>query len=155
MIPNYNVEKIEISYKPLNLSFKEITLLSEDEYLGNKKLIPLSTGFWWLRSHGIRSKLAAFVNGESGDVNVLGDYVLKELGVRPALRMLDCHDLIPGDKIRISGYVFTILDGNLALCDTYIGERLFDCDYNDFETSYIRRYLYVWAKEKNITFEKS
>ena len=150
---NYNAEKLEILYKPINISFEEITLLSEYEYFKNKKLIPPSKDYWWLCSQRIRPKYVAFVSGKSGDVCDEGIYVGCTLDVRPALRIRDCYNLIPGDKIRISGYIFTILNEKLALCDTCIGKSIFDNESDDFETSYIKQYLYDWANHNNINFK--
>lgn len=148
---NYNAEKLEISYKLISLSFKEITLLSIEEYLKNTELIHPSKGVWWLRSPGRHQVNTAFVHMD-GYLDYR--YVGQDSYVRPALKILNCHNLIPGDKIRISEHTFTVLHGNLALCDTCVGESIFDNKFNNFETSVIRKYLYNWAEENNITFEK-
>ena len=150
---NCNVEKIKILYKPISISFKEITLLSEEEYIKNRELISLMRGFWWLRSPGYYKFNATYVRSDG----ILYDFDVNDDrgGVRPALKMQGRHDLIPGDKIRIAEYTFTVLHGDLVLCDTCIGTSMFDYESNNFETSVIRKYLYNWAEENGIVFEKS
>ena len=134
--------------------FEEITLLSEDEYLENKELIPSSRDGWWLRSPGHYKRLAKFVDGDDGLVRDYGGLIWRPFGVRPILKIRGHHDLIPGDKLKISEYTFTVLHGDLMLCDTCIGTSMFDYTSNNFKTSVIRKYLYNWAEENNITFEK-
>ena len=136
-----NVEKIGVSYKSIDLSFEEITLLSKKEYFEHEKIIPLIKDGWWLRSPGLFTNNATLVFGGSGVA--LGSVpVHREFGVRPALRIRNCYNLIPGDKIRISEYIFTILNENLALCDTCVGKSIFNHETNNFENSVIRKYLY-------------
>ena len=150
---NYNTEKLEISYKPINISFEEIMLLSKNEYLENKELISPSKSKWWLCSQGFLDHTVAVVNGWSGNVDTINYTMRYSLSVRPVLKIRSHHNLIPGDKIKISEYTFTVLHRDLALCDTCIGKSIFDNNYNDFKTSYIRKYLYNWAEENEIVFE--
>ena len=144
----------KLVYQPIDIRDYTVTLLSKEEYLKNKEFIPLLKDAWWLCSQGPYDSRAMYVDGGSGDIYDFGSHVRRILGMRPALKIQDCHNLVPGDKIRISGYVFTILHENLAICDTCICRSIFDYESNNFETSYIRSYLYNWAKENNITFKK-
>lgn len=148
MIQNYNAKKVETTYKPISLSIKEVTLLSKEEYIKNRELISLMRGFWWLRSPGYYKFDATYVRSDGifYDFDVNDDHG----GVRPALKIQGRHDLIPGDKIRIAEYTFTVLHGDLVLCDTCIGTSMFDYESNDFKTSVIRKYLYDWAKKNGI-----
>lgn len=135
-----------------------ITLLSIEEYKAAKKYIPLIKGWWWLRSPGFLSSLAAYVDSD-GCVDTHGDSVhWTNYVVRPALLIsnLDSFNLKPGDKIiDFCRFDWTVISGNMVLCDTGVGTHCFREDWqapdaNDYEKSDVKRWLEDWAKERRI-----
>ena len=132
-----------------------VTLLSIEEYRENKDLIPRIDGWWWwLRSPGRIQLLAAYIN--DGVIHDYGISVNRDDGaVRPALKIGNPGLMNPGDKFECAGYTWTMLRGNLALCDSSIGETAFnDKDSNDYETSAVKRYVENWAMEEGILKKK-
>ena len=68
-----------------DIKIKELTLLSEKEYLDAKENVPPTKGWWWLRSPGYYQFSAALV-GTDGSVNFYGNYVRdSDSAIRPAL----------------------------------------------------------------------
>ena len=153
MIQNYNAEKVEIIYNPISLLFKEVTLLSREEYLENKELIPLINEIWWLRSPGYYYDDAASVDYDGSlDRNYINN---NSVCVRPALKIAHCEQLTPGDKIKIQDLYFTVLNSGILLCDTVVGNVMFDNGSNDYDVSFIKLWLESWAEMNGITFENS
>lgn len=132
-----------------------VTLLSIEEYMENKDLIPRIDDWWWLRSPGNYQRSATIVYYD-GDVCDYGDLVSGDNNaVRPALKIGNPESLNPGSKFECAGYAWTMLHGNLALCDSSIGETAFSNNgSNDYETSTVKRYVENWAKEEGILKKK-
>ena len=133
----------------------DVILLSIEEYMENKDLIPLIDDWWWLRSPGDYQNFAAYINND-GDVNDCGSNVNRGgNAVRPALKIGNPESLNPGEKFQCAGYLWTMLRGNLALCDSSIGETAFsNKDSNDYETSAVKRYVEKWAMQEEILKKK-
>ena len=53
-----------------------------------------------------------------------------------------------GDKLTLFGYHWTVVLDGLALCNTGIGQRRFDPESNDWETSELKEWLEGWLKER-------
>lgn len=103
---------------------------------------------WWLRSPGRYVKYAACVFGVNGRVFDFGDFVYKELGVRPVI-IFKSSDLEVGDKFIAFGYKWTVVFPNKALCNDIIRYSAFhkDCqasDANVYEKSDIKEYVDCW-----------
>ena len=145
-----------------------ITLLSIDEYEKAKEDIPVIDDWWWLRSPGFTpfcagptmAAMCVFGYGEDGNVvNVVddGSLVSNELGVRPALLIDWKYPVLHvRDKILVAGYIWTIIPGRFALCDTCIGDHCFreDCKAkhaNDYKNSDIKEFIKSWWAEKTKT----
>lgn len=136
----------KLIYQPVDVGDCAVTLLSKEEYLKNRELIPLVKGYWWLRSPGYVDNEAMFVYGEPGDVDDLGYDVRDDLGVRPALKIEHHERLKPGQKVGIKGLYFTVLNDGLLLCDTIVIRIMFDRLLNDYDTSYVKHWLEnTWA----------
>lgn len=144
-----------------SLKVTGITLLSVEEYEEAKTHIIPIKGWWWLRSPGNHSCLAALVN--RGRVSTFGNRVNSTLGVvRPALLIqnLNSFKLKHGDRILdYAEHDWTVISDTMALCDDGIGTHCFhgDCeapDANDYEQSDVKKSLETWAAEKGIICEK-
>ena len=135
----------KLIYQPIDVGDCTVTLLSKEEYLKNRELIPLAKEHWWLRSPGYVDNEAAFVFGGSSDVDDLGYDVRDELGIRPALKIEHCEQLKPGEKVEIKGLYFTALNDGLLLCDTVVAKDMFDEASNDYDWSHIKRWLESWV----------
>ena len=151
-------EKIITS--PVNIEITEVTLLSIEEYEACFDSIPMIDDWWWLRSPGFYSGLAAGVDSD-GSVRSGGRYVNRGgSAVRPAFRIrnLKSSDLQIKDRLVLAGYTWTIIADNLALCDSPVDYTCFRMDYkandaNDYEASDIKKWLADWVKENGIEFE--
>lgn len=151
LIERRNREEIK---EPLKVT--GITLLSVEEYEKAMEYIPMVYGWWWLRSPGLYNNRAAGVITD-GSVYMYGFSVdMATHIVRPALLIsnLDSLNLKPGDRI-IDFYYFdwTVIPGNMVLCDTGIGQHCFREDWmvsgaNDYEKSDVKKWLEDWAKER-------
>ena len=131
-----------------------VTLLSIEEYMENKDLIPNIDVWWWLRLPGFYQYDAALVL-EDGDVHDYGFDVHDLIAVRPAQKIGNPESLNPGSKFECAGYTWTMLRGNLALCDSSIGKTAFsNKSSNDYETSAAKRYVERWAMEEGILKKK-
>lgn len=119
-------KKIITATKNIDLDIVSTTLLTveEAEQLPDKVLNSVRGG-WWLCSPG-HNGLAACVFGGYGIFYVDGDYVCKELGVRPVITFTS-SDLEVGDKFVAFNYEWTVVFPNKALCDDVIGHSLL-CD---------------------------
>lgn len=123
----------------------KITLLTDEEYRQYKKIIPFIEQSWWLRSPGINSINANYVDWNG----ILYDsrYVNDPLEIRPALRMQlsNPKSLGPGDHIRIGSKSFIVLSWEenelFALCDEMIASRRFDPYNNEWKSSELRQWL--------------
>lgn len=149
---------VEVVNKTLDVT--GITLLSIEEYEAAKEFIQLihCWCWWWLRSPGYYSRLAAYVN-DFGRVYTRGFYVNSTyIVVRPALRIanLNSLDLNTGDQIiGLAGHDWTVISDDMAICNDGIGEHCFRKDWrepdaNDYEKSDVKKFLETWAEEKGI-----
>ena len=133
-----------------------ITLLSIEEYEKAKDYIPHTYNCWWLSSRGIYGAVV-FVDGYVNRICDKYYCVSKEYGVRPALKIKNekhigcCYS--PGDQIDICGVMWTVLPGDILLCNDIIGECAFRKDWrasdaNDYEVSDIKKWIESWWDEK-------
>ncbi len=141
------------------LEIEDITLLSIEEYEAAKEYIPLMRDWWWLRSPGLSSNYAAYVN-RGGWVFAGGTYVDGTYGVvRPALKISNLRslDLQIGDRIcGLAGHDWTVISGSLILCNDGIGKHCFRKDWqaedaNTYETSDVKRFLEKWAAKQKFS----
>ena len=131
------------------MKIKEITLLSYDDYSKYRHLISKIKNPWWLRS----APNETFVYSVLGSGFLFPDLPNQTLGVRPALI---CSDLRkkPEEKIDIFGYIWTVLDYNLALCDSIISEHNFDYDAvtdsstTEWNESRLKETIEMWYYEQ-------
>ena len=152
-------------YQTIDVGNYTITLLTKEEYLKNKELIPSVKSLWWLRSPGIGVNRVAIVYGEYGNVYSAGGNVYVGAGVRPAFKIEHCGQLKLGEKVIIKDSYFTVLnDGTfilntkdlyftvlndgILLCDTIVDETMFDKASNNYDKSYIKQWLEKWAEDK-------
>ena len=172
--------QIVISKNDMDLDIAEITLLSADEYMAARNIIPKRDRRWWLRSPFSVSYFSAkqieavekaadvleeiskkpyytsFVSGNCGLPNF--EFVFDEsIGVSPALRVrnLRSFNLNPGDKLELAGRTWTIVSDDMVLCDGIVGKTFFRKDWrakdaNVYETSDIKIWLLIWASENGI-----
>ncbi len=147
------VEHITTVSKKLKIT--GATLLSASEYEEYYKNIPGCKEPCWLRSeydvgayNRICSKWACFVYPRSccfnGDLAYFGN-----CGIRPALCIdLDSSDLKIRDKFKLSGYTFTIISKNYALCDGIINKCAFDRsseeEFVDYNASDAKKVVDAW-----------
>lgn len=143
----------KIVTQPVEIEILDVTLLSEKEYEKCKSIIPEMNNRWWLLSPGDFQYTAAIVStdGSLYYTNVDRGSVC----VRPALFILKSPFLKIGDKFNLAGYMWTIIDETIVLCDDHIGvsrfrEDLKAKDANDYEASDVKKYLENWAKENNL-----
>lgn len=133
----------------------EIFLLSEEEYEKYREVIPQVKQHWWLRSPGCTNLYATIVRRD-GDVRDCIDYVFGGDCVRPVLRVNTdsrvalvtddgkCRHFSIGDRIVKYGYTWIKISDDLAISEVPIGYEKFDDFSNDYETSYIRKWLKNW-----------
>ena len=136
--------------KSIRFKDDEIFLLSTEEYMKYKKVIPKVHCWWWLRSLGIISNCATSVF-EDGSITVAGVSVDNDCGaVRPALKIshLKSYDLEVGDRIMVYNFPWILIDKNLAIAEVPIAFDKFDDKSNDYENSYVRKFLKNWIKER-------
>ena len=148
------VKKRIVYTEPVCVLIKGITLLSIEEYEATRDMIPMVKDDWWLRSLSDDASFAMSVGGGGEVYHRLGTGVLFGLGVRPVLN-LELGDLRIGDVFELAGYMWTVINGNMALCNDIIGECCFRDDWkakdaNDYEKSDIKKWLENWAKEKGV-----
>lgn len=155
------VEKQIIARKAVDISIKDITLLSIEEFEQYRDNIPLLNVLWWLRSPGYDTYQVACIYGDAvyyhGDFVGHDDYV-----VRPAIVIQPNSNLSIGDKIEFAGYTWTMIAKNIAkniaLCDEGVGQTYFRKDFgasdaNVYEKSDVEKWLRTWAQERGIEIE--
>ena len=134
---------------------KEITLLSEDEYIKYRPLIPNIRNWWWLKSRNPRYDEGVRAVENTGYLTDIYCHVSYG-GVRPfCLFKFESTDFVfwykpdklVGTKIQCGKYTWTILDIEgekvYALCDEIIIDHCFDKFTNVWENSALKRYLEV------------
>ena len=137
------------------IEIEKVTLLSAEEYVLNETIIPRIHNWWWLRSPGNFQDTAAYIDYD-GSINHNG--VSDNSGcARPALKIKnpEAANLLPGDKIEAAGYIWTMLNDELALCDYYVGRLSFRDDLqaedaNMYEASDVKKWLEKWAVENGL-----
>ena len=152
------VSKQIITHEPMDITIDEITLLSVEEYERCNEHIPAVNDWWWLRSPGLDSNRAAYVH-IAAFVDYYGFNVDFDCyAVRPVVVLRlnpESPNLQIGDKLDFAGYTWTMIDANMALCDSAVGQTCFrkDSDAPDanvYEKSDVKKWLEQWAKEKGI-----
>ena len=145
-----------ITTKPIDIEIKGITLLSIEEYEAYKEHIKSVNYWWWLRSPGYDSFLAAIVNSDSSVYNFGYSVDYDRDAVRPALIFSrDSSNLNIGDILIIAGYEWTVISDNLIHCNDSIGKCPFRKywkapDANIYEASDVKKFVEKWATEKGI-----
>lgn len=147
------VEKIITRTEPIEIEVEGVTLLSVEEAQAAKEWLKPMRGCWWLRSPGHYDYWTAVVNGR-GNVGDIGGNVDDTYGVRPALKIrnLESSNLEIGSKFMAKGLPWTVISGNLALCDEIVTEMPFREDWkvedaNVYEASDVKRWLEKWWSE--------
>lgn len=137
------------------IEIDEITLLSVEEYETYQNAIPKIDSWWWLRSPGACIVANAADVAFDGSIHTIS--VTSDDGVRPALRIKnpESFDIGIGDKFRLAGYIWTMIEDGLALCDDVVGNCAFRKnwkaqDANIYEKSDIKKWLENWADENGI-----
>lgn len=143
------IERLEAQAK--EATDDEIFLLSIDEYKKYKDKIP-HAAWWWLRTQGYFITYTTSVNVES-DINDNGRLVYSIGGVRPVLKYTNLKSKITPSKINTDRFIFNdfpflIIDEKkeLAIAEVPIAFSKFDDESNDYENSYIRKWLLDWLK---------
>lgn len=131
-----------------------IYLLSIEEYEKYRNKVPNIRGWWWLRTPGCYNQnyAAAVFSGDS--VSYDGFVVDYTLGaVRPALNYSALKSEISKSK-KSSCFIWNevkwvIIDeeNEIAISERPIAFTKFDDVNNDYEHSYIRKWLLVWAEK--------
>ena len=147
------VDKIVTIIESAEIEILDVTLLSEKEYEKCKDIIPKTYEWWWLRSPGDYHNYAVMVSTDGSLRDCLVDY--ESVVVRPTLSILKSPFLRIGDKFKLAGYMWTVIDETTALCDSHIGECCFRKDWkaensNVYEASDVKKYIENWAKENNL-----
>lgn len=127
----------------------ELFLLSIEEYEKYKGVIPIVGSWWWLRSPGDDSDYAAIVFND-GSVNSYGNYVFNTYGIRPALRVSESEisNLQIGDRKIYYDFPFIKIDEDLLIAEVPIAFDKFDDYSNDYEKSYVKRFLEEWKDDR-------
>ena len=138
--------KFEIGYED-----DKIFLMSIDEYKFYKNRIPTLKTYWWLRSPGSDQYNAALVNFD-GFVLYDGLYVYGvDNCIRPVIKLLrdsEYSSVDIGSKITFHNHRFIIIDFDddyiYAISISGLWYAHYDKDSNDYEDSYIRKWLNTW-----------
>ena len=164
------LQQLEIKYKELGKQINELKkesqqnfgfeddsmfLLSNEEYEQYKDQIPQINCWWWLRSPGDNSNLAASVYND-GYVYSYGNYVLSTCdAVRPALKLKSIDSRFynktrDGRGIIYCGVTWECIDEEKEyyIAEMPIAFRRFDNKSNDYVLSEIRKFLYNWEQTR-------
>lgn len=155
------IDVIKKRYDTADLEIVGATLLSVEEVELVPKNLRSHSSWWWLRSPGDYSDIAADID-RGGSVHLFGNFVnCSNDAVRPALKIknLKSSNLKIGDVILFDNREFEIVSDGLAFCKTDIAHRCFnsDCkkkDANVYETSDIKKFVDKWF-EKNMKKSKT
>ena len=140
------------------MTIKEITLLSEEEYVKYRSIISNIDCHWWLKTPCLEFddyvRVVRFSGNPSSRLCSDGSG-----GVRPALKVIvDSSDpafwhkseKLIGSKIELNKYTWTVLnvecDALYILCDSIIAEHYFDPEVNIWEESKLKQWLENWVK---------
>lgn len=151
-------EKIIVSTAEIELEIEEVTLLSAEEYNAYKERIPPVHCWWWLRSPGRGTDLAANVRSEE-TTDYRGDLVVHgTCAVRPVLKIRNplAANLEILDRFTLAKHTWTVISEDLAICDDIVGKTCFRNDWkaadaNIYEVSDIKTWLAGWTQENGIS----
>lgn len=120
------------------------TLLSVEEFLEHKKVIPIVTVDWWLKDAGYNSSTAFFIH-ESGTYGCC-DYIRVPKGIRPVMNIEHPEEIYDyGQTIIVGAYSWTVLESNsekaVVLCTDIVIKNVFDSTHNSFNQSDINALL--------------
>ena len=123
---------------------KEIDLLNSFEFYTYKDFFPPNKTIWWLKEKGVtRNSVCCVHNGR-----VISDMPFNtQNSVRPAL-VVDELTAFPGDTIEIFGFMWTVLNDHLILCNDNIALLRYDGICNEWESSALQQFLNKWLKEQ-------
>ena len=132
------------------------TLLSSEEAETLPLRLRKHTNWWWLRSPGCISDLAAGVSGGSSILSYGGDVRNGTGAVRPALiiKNLKSSNLKIGDTFLFGNKKFEIISDVIAFCLEDIGQYCFKKDWkaseaNDYEKSDVKKFVDNWFENSN------
>lgn len=141
------IEKIITQSKKVDIKIKGVKLLSKEEYKDNKDIIPSRPYRWWLKNSVENTDDWNNIVHAVGVVSKRQSHSV--LGVSPALEVELPVGFKRGDKLRIAGYLWTVLSSTLIHCDNVITEMAYkanwrDSNSNTYETSDIKEWLDNW-----------
>lgn len=152
------IRELENYIKELNnkIGFEDdkIFLLSIEEYKRYRKKIPSIRTFWWLRSPSTYDNYAAYVRRKPDEtIDNFGYNVSYDcIGIRPALKYSNLEsEIIDFEEIDYfiwNGVKWKIIDKERRIAIAYmpINFDKFDNVSNNYENSYIRKWLLDWSK---------
>ncbi len=132
----------------LNPKKYELTLLSEEEFLKYRDLIPPIWNWWWLKTPAQTYLNFAEYVTQRNDVFYDGAYVINYYGVRPALKSREIQ-MEPGEHFSALGNEWIVLDAGVAISEREIGRMKFDERTNLWERSELKRWLEEWGRVRN------
>lgn len=125
----------------------ELFLLSVEEYEKYKGVIPVIGSCWWLRSPGY---ISYFESSVTNGVSVIteGLFVKSAHCIRPALKVSksEIENLKIGDRKIYYDFPFVKIDEDLLIAEVPIAFDKFDDKSNDYEKSYVKRFLEEWKE---------
>lgn len=134
-----------VTEEDCNLSILRIWLLNNRIYLEKYNIIPQLKGErWWLRCYEATTNVV----DEFGRISSGAACSDSSIGVRPALHIeVKRGDFSVGDKIKIAGITWTVLEVNrdvaLALCDEIVARR----PYGEFATAWHASEMKLWLED--------
>lgn len=143
------IDKARIEESCAGFGGDEIFLPSIEEYEKYKDVIPHINTWWWLRSPGNPQGSATYVD-YGGSVGSVGYSVSTDIVcVRPMIHLPTNIIASIGDKIYLYSFPWVVIDEHLAIAEVPIGFEKFDDGSNNYEESYIRKFLLDWLKERS------
>lgn len=137
--------------KEVNIEITGATLLSVEEAEALPNSLRVYCRWWWLRSPGDDSILAASVHRDGSIDGFGGSVFYSGDAVRPALLIsnLESSNLKIGDSIIFGNKEFEIISDSLAICKSDIGTHYFRKDWkaedaNDYEKSDVKKFIDEW-----------
>lgn len=151
------IQRLKAQQEKIGYKDDPIFLLSVEEYEKYGNEIPELRWWWWLRSTGCTHSHSAAVNA-FGKVFYTGHYVYNDFGnVRPALNLKSYpmhYNIVSTierngvEKITTCGATWVKIADDIYIAENPIGFDKFDDESNDYESSYIRKWLLNWFKER-------
>ena len=135
----------------MNIGNDRIFLMSIDEYKFYKNRIPTLKTSWWLRSPGHGRRYAAGVY-DIGAVSHGGFCIYDDNRcIRPVIKLLrdsEYSSVDIGSNITFHNHRFIVIDFDdyyiYAISISGLWFSYFDSDSNNYEDSYIRKWLNTW-----------